>query len=361
MTSSSRSLRYGIIGVGMMGCEHIRNLIAIDGCAVVAYADTNATSRSNANRLVAEATSYSDYREMLANEQLDVVVIATPNHMHRSIFEDVIERDVHVLIEKPLGIDVAECQTMIEIERQHQKPGRVVWVGLEYRFMAPTSRLIDEVDSGVCGDVKMIAIREHRFPFLKKVDNWNRFSKNTGGTLVEKCCHFFDVMTLIAKSQPVSVYASGSQDVNHLDEIYDGARSDILDNAYVVVDFANGVRGMLDLSMFAEGSRNEQEICVVGSKAKIEALMPESIVRIGRRESGRQGVIEAMVSQTSDVVQGFHGGASYLEHFAMQEAIKQGLESGVTLEDGLLSVAVGQAAHLSIAEKRIVLIDEILG
>jgi predicted dehydrogenase len=310
---------------------------------------------------VAEATSYSDYREMLANEQLDVVVIATPNHMHRSIFEDVIERDVHVLIEKPLGIDVAECQTMIEIERQHQKPGRVVWVGLEYRFMAPTSRLIDEVDSGVCGDVKMIAIREHRFPFLKKVDNWNRFSKNTGGTLVEKCCHFFDVMTLIAKSQPVSVYASGSQDVNHLDEIYDGARSDILDNAYVVVDFANGVRGMLDLSMFAEGSRNEQEICVVGSKAKIEALMPESIVRIGRRESGRQGVIETMVSQTSDVVPGFHGGASYLEHCAMQEAIKQGLESGVTLEDGLLSVAVGQAAHLSIAEKRIVSIDEILG
>jgi predicted dehydrogenase len=60
-------------------------------------------------------------------------------------------------------------------------------------------------------------------------------------------------------------------------------------------------------------------------------------------------------------VQGFHGGASYLEHCAMQEAIKQGLESGVTLEDGLLSVAVGQAAHLSIAEKRIVSIDEILG
>ena len=130
------------IGVGMMGCEHIRNLIAIDGCAVVAYADTNESSRSNANRLVAEAASYSDYREMLANEQLDVVVIATPNHMHRSIFENVIERDVHVLIEKPLGINVAECQTMIDVERQHQKPGRVVWVGLENPVMAPTSRFI---------------------------------------------------------------------------------------------------------------------------------------------------------------------------------------------------------------------------
>ncbi|GBL21726.1 hypothetical protein EMGBS4_17860 [Acidimicrobiaceae bacterium] len=64
-------------------------------------------------------------------------------------------------------------------------------------------------------------------PFLEKVDNWNRFSVNTGGTLVEKCCHFFDVMGLIAQSKAQRVFASGSQDVNHLDEIYDGRKSDI--------------------------------------------------------------------------------------------------------------------------------------
>jgi len=249
---------------------------------------------------------------------------------------------------------------MIASEIQHQRPGRVVWVGLEYRYMAPTSRLIKEVESGACGAVKMIAIREHRFPFLEKVDNWNRFSKNTGGTLVEKCCHFFDVMSLIANSQPVSVYASGGQDVNHLDEIYDGLRSDILDNAYVIVNFGNGVRGTLDLSMFAEGSQNEQEICVVGDKAKIEAMMPDSVVRIGTRKGGRDGVVEIQVTQPDGVVPGFHGGASFLEHCAMQDAIRKGLKAGVSLKDGLISVAVGQAAHISIAEKRIVDLSEIL-
>ena len=353
-------LRYGVIGVGMMGCEHIRNLQAIKGCAVVAYADTHEPSRKNAKHLVAEATSYVDYREMLADEQLDVVVIATPNQTHSAIFDDVIKSGVHVLVEKPLGINIAECQKMIASETQHQRPGRVVWVGLEYRYMAPTSRLIEEVESGGCGAVKMIAIREHRFPFLKKIDNWNRFSKNTGGTLVEKCCHFFDVMSLIAHSQPVSVYASGGQDVNHLDEIYDGLRSDILDNAYVVVNFANGVRGTLDLSMFAEGSQNEQEICVVGDKAKIEAMMPDSVVRIGTRKGGRDGVVEIQVTQPDGVVPGFHGGASFLEHCAMQDAIRKGQKAGVSLKDGLISVAVGQAAHISIAEKRIVDLSEIL-
>ena len=360
MSQEMNVLRYGVIGVGMMGCEHIRNLQAINGCAVVAFADTHETSRTNAKHLVAEATSYVDYREMLADEQLDVVVIATPNHTHSAIFDDVIKSGVHVLVEKPLGINIAECQKMIASETQHQRPGRVVWVGLEYRYMAPTSRLIEEVESGSCGAVKMIAIREHRFPFLKKIDNWNRFSKNTGGTLVEKCCHFFDVMSLIAHSQPVSVYASGGQDVNHLEEIYDGLRSDILDNAYVVVNFANGVRGTLDLSMFAEGSQNEQEICVVGDKAKIEAMMPDSVVRIGTRKGGRDGVIEIQVTQSDGVVPGFHGGASFLEHCAMQDAIRKGQKAGVSLKDGLISVAVGQAAHISIAEKRIVDLREIL-
>ena len=225
--------------------------------------------------------------------------------------------------------------------------------------MAPTARLLQEIELGTCGEVKMVSIREHRFPFLQKVNNWNRFNKNTGGTLVEKCCHFFDVMELIAKSKVVRVYASGRQDVNHLEEIYNLEHSDILDNAYVIIDYENGVRGMLDLSMFAEGSINEQEICVVGSQAKVEALITQSIVRIGRRDGWSQGVQELIVKQPEDVVPGFHSGASYLEHLAMQRAIREGTKSEVTLQDGLRAVAVGQAAHLSIAEKRPVDISEL--
>lgn len=54
------------------------------------------------------------------------------------------------------------------------------------------------------------------------MNNWNRFNVNTGGTLVEKCCHFFDLMRLFASANPVSVMASGGMDVNHKDEVYDG-------------------------------------------------------------------------------------------------------------------------------------------
>ncbi len=83
---------------------------------------------------------------------------------------------------------------------------------------------VNEIHKKTIGKLKMLSIREHRFPFLKKVKNWNRFSKNTGGTFVEKCCHFFDLMRLIIRSEPVSVYASGNQDVNHINESYKNKR-----------------------------------------------------------------------------------------------------------------------------------------
>ena len=220
-----------------------------------------------------------------------------------------------------------------------------------------------EIEKGTVGDVKMVAIREHRFPFLVKVDNWNRFSKNTGGTLVEKCCHFFDLMIEATQSRPVRVYASGAQDINHLDEVYDGKQSDILDNAYVIVDFANGSRGLLDLCMFAEASKNEREIVITGTAGKVEAFDTEGIVRIGVRTddiiSGVNIVTEEKVLDSSIKHQGLHHGASYLEHVDFAAAIRGGEPAAVTVLDGFWSAAVGFAAHLSLESGMPVMIDDL--
>ena len=54
-------------------------------------------------------------------------------------------------------------------------------MGLEYRYMPPLRRLMVEIEAGTTGNVKMVAIREHRFPFLVKVDNWNRVQQEHGG------------------------------------------------------------------------------------------------------------------------------------------------------------------------------------
>jgi predicted dehydrogenase len=350
--------RYGVIGTGMMGVEHIMNINHIDGAAVTAYADPHEPSRSNAASVATDAVGFADHRELIESDLVDAVVIVTPNHTHVDVLADVLATDLHVLVEKPLCTTVEDCR--LTIERAADRSA-ITWVGLEYRYMPPITRLIDEVKKGTVGDLKMLAIREHRFPFLPKVDNWNRFNRNSGGTLVEKCCHYFDLMNHIIGSEPVRVMASGAQDVNHLDEEYDGERPDILDNAYVIVDYDSGARAMLDLSMFAEATYNQEEIVAVGSMGKVEAFIPEMLIRIGRRgehyigESEQQHVIDPRIK-----FQGGHHGSSYLEHLDFIAACRGGSAPVVDLDAGLLSVAMGLAAHKSIDERRVVEMSEVL-
>lgn len=352
-------VRVGVIGTGMMGCEHLKNFMGIPNVAITAISDPNAEPRSWAELTLGDSwtgvQSFTDHRDLLASGAVDAVVVASPNFTHKAILDDIFETSLPVLVEKPMCTTVDDC---IAIAEAQKKRNALTWVGLEYRYMAPIAELVRQVHSGVVGDLKMLAIREHRFPFLVKVDNWNRFSKNTGGTLVEKCCHFFDLMNLVVGAKPLRVMASGGQDVNHLDEYYNGERSDILDNAYVVVEYDNGVRTMLDLSMFAEGSRNEQEICAVGSLGKVEAFIPgDGKVLIGQRQG--RSVREVEVGIDPDVAHvGFHFGASYLECKKFVDAVVNGDSPAVTVEDGLWSVVVGAAAHRSIEQRRSVDISE---
>ncbi len=355
----SETIRYGIIGSGMMGVEHIENLNAVDGTVVTALADPHQPSLdAGAAAADQSVTTFADYRDLLDSGLCDALVIASPNFTHVDVLSDALETDLHMLVEKPLCTTVEDCKAVIEKARDHRG---IIWVGLEYRYMPPVSALIEEVQSGTVGTIHMVAIREHRFPFLEKVGDWNRFNRNTGGTLVEKTCHYFDLMNHITGARPVRVFASGGQSVNHLDETYDGATPDILDNAFVIVDFDSGARGLLDLNMFAEATFNQEELSVVGDKGKVESLIPEHIMRIGRRGQHFIGDVEVRSVHDDTVGHvGFHHGSSFIEHTKLRDAIIAGTDPEVTLENGLLSVAVGVAAHRSIDEGRAVSLDEVL-
>ena len=285
------TIRYGVIGTGMMGCEHIRNLAAMTDVEVVAVADPVAESREWALRACGERFSpraHGDYREILDAADVDAVVVASPNNTHIDVMRDVFGTDKHVLLEKPMCTTLADALEVDAAARAHKG---VVWVGLEYRYIPTIGALLGNMRE--VGRVKMCAIREHRFPFLRKVGNWNRFNRNTGGTLVEKCCHFFDLMNLVLPGKPTRVLASGAQSVNHLDEVYEGEVPDILDNAYVIVEFDRGGRAMLDLCMFAEGSLHEQTIAVTGDAGKLETTVPGEELDVSTRERGSARSIPA--------------------------------------------------------------------
>ncbi len=352
----TRTINYGLIGCGMMGQEHLHNIALLEGTRVAAIFEPDPEMAQKAQAIAPETQMVSSIQDLLSVSELDCLVIASPNHLHvEQLAEIATTRPLPLLIEKPLFTDPGDLDRLEELERSYPHP---IWVAMEYRYMPPIAALVDEA-AAASGGIKMLSIREHRFPFLEKVGNWNRFNQNTGGTFVEKCCHFFDLMRLILQSDPVRVSASGGQAVNHLNEEYDGNTPDILDHGYVIVDFASGARAMLELCMFAEGSRYQEEISAIGPDAKIEALVPGP-GRFWPEHLGDAPVPQLIISPRAPkgpihrdipvdpelLAAGDHNGSTYYQHKGFLELVRgERTAPEVSLSDGIWAVRIGLAAQ----------------
>ncbi len=363
VTSGGEQVRYGLIGTGMMGVEHINNLAITPGAVVTALADPDHGSLDWAKSALkdrAEGVAVFDSAAALAAAgRCDAVIVASPNFTHRDVLVPLFDAGLHILCEKPLATTIDDARWIVE---QAAKTDKVFWTAMEYRYMPPAAEFLADIRGGAIGRLQMLSIREHRFPFLVKVGDWNRFSHNTGGTMVEKCCHFFDLMRLITGSEAVRVYCSGAMDVNHLDEDYDGKCPDIIDNSFTTVDFANGVRAMLDLSMFADGAENQEEITAVGDEARLDVFIPEGAIvrspRVGFRNAKQPSRRIVEVDEAA-LNAGSHHGSTFYEHQRFNAAVRGAGPVEVTAHDGMMAVAIGAAAELSAREQRVVTMAEL--
>lgn len=359
MNQASNTVRYGIIGCGMMGQEHLRNIALLPGASVTRIFEPDDTMAQGSLVLAPGAQRAASLEEVVMSPDVDCLLIASPNFCHAEQLQAIAAlRPLPLLLEKPACTTLEDAHALAELGRYYPAP---IWVAMEYRYMPPVTRLAEEVHSQAhTGPVTMLTIREHRFPFLVKVGDWNRFNRYTGGTLVEKCCHFFDLMRHLTQSEPVRVYASASVAHNHRDERYPDGTPDILDNAYVLVDFASGQRAMLELCMFAEGARYQEEISVVGPIGKAECFVPGP-GRFWPEHLGEAPVPKVVISprhpkgpRELDVpvdpvalAAGDHNGSTLYQHQRFNAVVRGQGQVEVALRDGLAAVMIGLAAQES--------------
>lgn len=348
---------YGIIGCGMMGQEHLRNIRLMDDARAAIIYEPNARMAERAAGFAPEAVFASSMDALLEHAELDCLVLATPNYQHVGQLEQIAAKvSLPILCEKPLFTDPADAQRVARLARDYRAP---IWVGMEYRYMPPLAAMIESAEE-VTGGIKMLTIQEHRFPFLTKVDDWNRHNAKSGGTFVEKCCHFFDLMRHILQAEPVRVMSSAGQAVNHRDEVYDGVPSDIWDHGYVIVDFDDGTKAMLELCMFAEGSRFQEVISGIGPIGRIECAVPgprvfwpaelgelpdAQVSILPRTKKGMRVDTYPLDPQIS--VAGGHYGSTYYQHLKFLDVVRGNGKVEVTLEDGRKAVEMGMAAQES--------------
>ncbi len=360
--------RFNVIGAGTMGQEHIR-VTNFEGRATInGVYDPEPLSVENAKASHAihrdePLRIYATIEEACSDPDVDGLIICTPNYTHIDAVRTAAKSGKHILVEKPVATTIPDAYEIAQIADAHEQ---IFQVGLQYRYKAIYAEAIHEaLVRKTLGDVKLISMVEHRMAFLDKVGQWNKYSRYSGGTLVEKCCHYFDLINLFAGARPRRVYASGSMAVNFKNFEHENGKSDILDNAMVVIDYENSVRGSFELAMFVPMFYEEIVLC--GDIGRLRAsenmdFLPGLPLKSQLEIFGGETFPSRMTTPSYPVAieESGHNGATFFEHVHFVDSIDNGKSEGPTAMDAFWSVVVGVAAETSVASGEPVDISELL-
>ena len=349
--------RLVIIGTGTMGQEHMRVAALLGRARIHGIYDTQSLSMDSAEANFLSLQSqplvrYNDLSSACNDPAADALLICTPNHTHFDVLRTAMQSNKPIFLEKPMA---TELQDAAEIVRANEAYESFIQIGLQYRYKPQYLEAFREaLDNRALGQIKTVSVSEYRPPFLDKVDQWNKFARLSGGTLVEKCCHYFDLINLLAEARPQRVYASGGQAVNFVDFERNGVKSDIDDHAFVAIDYANGVRASFTLNMFCPDFA--EELIVVGDAGRLKAEEYHDIHRSG---SGNASLTiklgENGLSKTSDLTypraieQSGHHGSTYFEHIALMDRLEGKEVDSATPRQGMWAMVVASAAQQSLA------------
>ena len=360
--------RICVIGTGTMGQEHMRVSALLGRAQVIGIYDCQTLSMDVAADNFKEFSDhplrfYSSLGLACSDPDVDAIFICTPNFTHREVLEVALESGKPIFLEKPMATTLKDAFDIVRWDLSYES---FIQIGLQYRYKAQYSEAIFET---LCresiGDIKTIALSESRPPFLDKVGQWNKFNMKSGGTLLEKCCHYFDLINLLASSHPSRVYASGGRALNFCDFEYAGVKSDIDDHAFVIIEYANGVRASFSLNMFSPNF--SEELVLVGDGGRLVAVESFNMHKETASEISME--IETGERQTSRQIElGFpkaietsgHHGSTYFEHIAFFDRLEGEKTGAATIDEGFWSIIVATAAQLSISRGEAVSIEEML-
>mmetsp|Transcript_13802 Transcript_13802/g.28090 ORF Transcript_13802/g.28090 Transcript_13802/m.28090 type:complete len:268 (+) Transcript_13802:299-1102(+) len=199
----------------MMGQEHISYIQKYDDLVIDFLCDPNEDSIEIALSLIHNGKYprvVPDEKQLLEQvTKIDLLVIASPNYMHTPQLLCWSQHEITILVEKPVAISEKQVSALKAAE---PKMKANIWVAMEYRFIPAINKLIQHLPE--VGEIKKVTIRENRYPFLTKIQEWNKDVDKSGDTLVEKCCHFFDLFRLITGQEMQSCVSKGRNSSSEL-------------------------------------------------------------------------------------------------------------------------------------------------
>ncbi len=333
-------VRIGVIGAGRMGAVYVHHLsYSLPEAEAAAIADIHP---ERCEKLASEypiGATYADANEMLRRDDIDAVIVASPTNTHSEWVQKAAEAGKHIFCEKPLALNLADCDTAIEAVRAAKVK---LQIGFMRRFDAPYAQAKKLIDEGKIGRPVMFK-STGRDPRRTSLEYAKR--EKSGGLIADMGVHDFDLARWLMGSEVVRVFSEGACLVYpELQDVGD------IDNAVVNLKFENGAVGNVDLSRNA----------VYGYDIRTEILGSEGGLLIGKLQ---QTALLVMTRNgvTHDTVPYFmqrfaDAYAAEIRHFVA--CIREDRQPMVTGEDGRAATAIGEAATRSLDEQRPVEVEQ---
>ena len=166
-------------------------------CTTVAACNVDEGARRRFQERHPEVPMFSDFREMLEKADLDLVVVSTPNFTHAEIAVACLEAGKHLFLEKPMGVNRAECDRILAA---WQASGKNLGIDFEIRVSPCVRRIKELIDSGEFGELRRIEYAHHQGAWLQNptCDSWRVDPVKSGGHLLECTIHYMDICRYFA-------------------------------------------------------------------------------------------------------------------------------------------------------------------
>ncbi len=323
-----KKLQIGIAGLGRLGKVHAKNIASkISNAELVAACSIVPEELEFAKTELGVNNTYSDFSEMLKNDDIDAVCIVTTSTEHCRQIEAALDAGKHVFSEKPLGTDVAQCKRAEAAVERH--PELKFMLGFMRRYdksYAYAKKLVDEGKIGTPYLVKATGIDPE-----SAVQGAIRFAKTSGGIFLDMAIHDIDLCRWFLNSEAIEVYAMGST-FKHKE--FKDAGDD--ETGVAVYKFANGAMGMIHVGRTAPyGYHVETEVVGTEGTIRISAVPEKNLATV----YGTNGVCTECVGSFPERFAEAY--LAEMEEFV--DCVIHDKKPGVNVYDGTKSTAIGYA------------------
>ncbi len=347
-------MRTGIVGLGLRAGNVLKMIQKeMPELELVGYVDPDPCGLSIIEEHASQLKQFESLAQMISESALDLLWVASPNHLHLEHIKLGLEAGLQVFSEKPI---VTSKEDSFELAKLIKKFGEnKLIVGLVLRYSTHMREMRRVLDAGILGSITSLEANEHIAPYHGSffMRDWRRLEKYSGGFMLEKCCHDIDLYNSIVGERPVRVVSFGGRNNfipseapsdNKYDNVYQKKLSywenvdnpftsdaDIIDHQNALIEYPNQVTFSFHTSINVPDE--QRRFCVIGSRGMAEGDFGRGGLRITDARTG-DCLEEHDFSYPS-----IPGSGNYPSHYGADQLMCEDIAS--FLRGGLSSLPVG--------------------